>query len=51
VYGCYEDDSQIDLLITRRCESTKDGRLDIRIDELPLRRCPLCGAAFNPENN
>jgi len=49
--GVYVDDSQIDLLITRRCESTKDGRLDIRIDELPLRRCPLCGAAFNPENN
>jgi len=49
--GVYVDDSQIDLLITRRCESTKDGRLDIRIDELPLGRCPLCGAPFNPENN
>jgi len=49
--GVYVDDSQIDLLITRRCESTKGGRLDICIDELPLRRCPLCGAAFNPENN
>ena len=49
--GVYEDDSQIDLLITRRCEPAKGGRLDIRIDELPLGRCPLCGAAFNPENN
>ena len=49
--GVYVDDSQIDLLITRRCEPTKGGRLEVRIDELPLCRCPLCGAAFNPENN
>jgi len=49
--GIYVDDSQIDLLITKRCEPTKSGRLEVHIDELPLRRCPLCGAAFNPENN
>ena len=49
--GVYADDSQIDLLITRRSERVESGRLDVRIDELPLRRCPLCGAVFNPENN
>ncbi len=39
--GIYEDDSQIDLLLTRRGELVKAGRLDVRVDELPLRRCPL----------
>jgi len=48
--GVYEDDSQIDLLLTRRREPVKGGRLEVRIDELPLRRCPLCGGPF-PENN
>ena len=41
--GVYEDDSQIDLLLTRRGEPVKGGRLDVRIDEFPLHRCPLCG--------
>lgn len=49
--GVYEDDSQIDLLLTRRREPVENGRLEIRLDEMPLCRCPLCGAAFNPENN
>lgn len=49
--GVYEDDSQIDLLVTRRCEPVENGRLEIHLDELPLCRCPLCGAAFKPENN
>ena len=49
--GVYKDDSQVDLLVTRRRGPVKGGRLDIRIDELPLRRCPLCGATFKPENN
>ncbi len=42
--GVYEDDSQIDLLITRRRTSCPGGRIMIRIDELPLERCPICGA-------
>ena len=41
--GVYEDDSQIDLLITRRCEPVAGGKIEVRLDELPLRRCPLCG--------
>ncbi len=48
--GIYEDDSQIDLLLTRRGEPVKGGRLDVRVDELPLRRCPLCGGRIW-ENN
>lgn len=47
----YEDDSQIDLLITRRREVTRPGRIEIQLDELPLTRCPLCGGPFRPENN
>jgi len=47
----YEDDSQVDLLITRRCGITPGGRIEVGVQELPLRRCPLCGAAANPENN
>jgi len=52
--GIYEDDSQIDLLLTRRRERTAGGRLEINLHHFPLRRCPLCGAALeqeNPENN
>ena len=49
--GIYEDDSQIDLLVTQRCEVVPGGRLEIRLDEFPLCRCPLCGAAMKPENN
>ena len=47
----YLDDSQIDLLLTRRRASGKPGHIEVQLDELPLRRCPLCGAAINPENN
>lgn len=52
--GIYQNDSQIDLLITRRCTVTRGGRIDIVLFEFPLRRCPLCGAAttlISPENN
>ena len=41
--GVYEDDSQIDLLISRRREPVRAGRLEIQMNDLPLRRCPLCG--------
>ncbi len=49
--GIYEDDSQIDLLVTRRREPVRGGRLDVQLDDLPLCRCPLCGAVISPENN
>ncbi len=41
--GVYEDDSQVDLLITRRRDPVKAGKLEVHIEEFPLRRCPLCG--------
>ncbi|MBN2448154.1 MAG: RusA family crossover junction endodeoxyribonuclease [Phycisphaerae bacterium] len=49
--GVYADDGQIDLLITRRCEPVKGGKLIVRIDSLPLRLCPLCGAAMHEETD
>jgi crossover junction endodeoxyribonuclease RusA len=49
--GLYEDDSQVDLLITQRRDVVPGGRLAVRLAELPLCRCPLCGAALNPESN
>lgn len=43
--GVYEDDSQIDLLITRRAPIDRpSGHIDIRLYELPTPVCPLCGA-------
>jgi crossover junction endodeoxyribonuclease RusA len=48
--GVYEDDSQIDLLIIRRCDPIKGGKLKIRISELPLNRCPLCGNGMDSRN-
>jgi len=41
--GIYADDSQIDLLVTRRREAVPDGRLLVTVDEFPLCRCPVCG--------
>jgi len=49
--GVYEDDSQIDLLVTRRRELAVPPRLEIDLAEMPLSRCLLCGAGFSPENN
>lgn len=48
--GIYADDSQIDLLLTRRREVVRNGRLRVDVMDLPLRRCPLCGGRFE-ENN
>jgi len=45
--GVYEDDSQIDLLIIGRQTVVPDGRLDVRVMDLPLGRCPLCGGELN----
>jgi len=49
--GMYEDDSQIDLLLTRRRNPVPGGNLNVRVAALPLSTCPLCGAAINPEDN
>jgi crossover junction endodeoxyribonuclease RusA len=49
--GVFEDDSQIDLLAVRRCEVVHGGTVVIRVAEMPLRRCPLCGHPMNPEGN
>ena len=40
-------DSQIDLLIVRRRDLVKGGKIAIRIDELPICQCPLCGGEMN----
>lgn len=49
--GVYEDDSQVDVLLTQRRDVVPGGRLAVRLAELPLCRCPLCGGPMNPENN
>ncbi|MBN2583678.1 MAG: RusA family crossover junction endodeoxyribonuclease [Planctomycetes bacterium] len=42
--GVYEDDSLIDLLITRRrIALAPSGKLAVTVHRLPLRACPLCG--------
>ena len=41
--GIYADDSQIDLLVTRRREMVHGGKLEVEVLDLPLRRCPVCG--------
>lgn len=48
--GVYMDDSQIDLLVTRRREAVPDGRLLVTIEEFPLCRCPVCGGQINHES-
>ncbi|WP_236254814.1 RusA family crossover junction endodeoxyribonuclease [Mucisphaera calidilacus] len=45
--GVYQDDSQIDLLVTRRREVVPGGRLEVDVTPLPLHRCPICGAGLN----
>ena len=45
--GIYEDDSQIDLLLTQRRDVVPRGRLEVQVIGLPLRKCPLCGAGMN----
>jgi len=49
--GIYEDDSQIDLLVTRRMAICPSGRIVVRVEQLPLRRCILCGALLNEAAN
>ena len=49
--GVYADDSQIDLLVTRRRSLASGGKLNVCISVLPLRVCLICGAAVTPEDN
>jgi len=49
--GVYLDDSQIDLLLTRRRARREGGQIIVTIEDMPLRRCPACGALVNPEDN
>jgi len=52
--GLYKDDSQIDLLLTRRGEVVPNGNLVVRLMALPLQRCPICNNPMetsNPESN
>jgi len=49
--GLYADDSQIDLLVTRRRMLVSGGKLIVCVGALPLRVCSVCGATVNPENN
>ena len=44
--GAYEDDSQIDVLLVVRREPFPGGRVTVRLQILPLRRCPLCGGVW-----
>lgn len=44
--GAYGDDSQIDLLLTRRGPPAAGGEALVRLDEWPLVRCPLCGGRY-----
>ena len=45
--GIYADDSQIDLLVTRRREVVPGGRLEVEVLDLPLQRCPVCGGPIH----
>jgi len=44
--GAYMNDSQIDLLITRRGMQTTGGMAHVRLERLPVSRCPLCEGAW-----
>ncbi len=47
--GVYEDDSQIDLLITQRGPVVNHGRIQVHLRQLPLEQCPLCGHTIAPD--
>lgn len=48
--GVYRDDSQIDLLVTRRCDTVPEGLMLVQITELPSLCCPVCGGPLNNTN-
>lgn len=47
--GVYQDDSQIDVLLVVRGDPVPDGRVTVRLREMPLRRCPLCERVWPQE--
>jgi len=50
--GVYADDSQVDLLVVRRCEVDRPhGHVEVRVEHLPLTCCPLCGGPRGAETN
>ena len=49
--GVYADDSQIDLLLTRRQGVESRGKIVVSVVAMPVKRCPLCHSPLNPENN
>ncbi len=49
--GVYEDDSQVDLLLSRRRERRDGGQVVVTISDMPLRRCPVCGLQLPPGSN
>jgi len=42
--GVYLDDSQIDLLLTRRRVRRDGGQVIVTVEDMPLRCCPICGS-------
>lgn len=42
--GVYVDDSQIDLLVARRQSLRDGGLMVVRVSDMPLSRCPVCGS-------
>jgi crossover junction endodeoxyribonuclease RusA len=48
--GVYEDDSQIDLLVTCRREVVPGGRILVMVEKFPLRHCPVCGGPLDINN-
>lgn len=44
--GAYEDDCQIDWLLTERGERTPGGETRVNIESFPLTACPACGRGF-----
>ena len=49
--GAYEDDSQVHLLVTPREPVTAGGDVHVRLEQLPIRRCPICGGIWDSVGN
>jgi crossover junction endodeoxyribonuclease RusA len=49
--GVYEDDSQVDLLLSCRRERREGGQIVVTVSDLPLRICPLCGHHLPAESS
>lgn len=45
--GAYEDDAQLDLLVVQRGQVFAGGDVHVRIEQLPVRCCPLCGGPWS----